>query len=429
MNFAQNRPEIDKCIVSFSHNRYPSREEANQSSISKAQREIAQGKSGVSHLILRACDDSIDQLKFLFLIQGIPIMCYAMANLLNSSLKEVVVVGSGEVEAVLEAYLRVCGDGGKSVQFVREDPDNLSILKTLALGKGCLRLDPDEVVLFQPGDLPFLYDLEKVLRDKDLVKYNLILWLNSREAMFPEYQANPASEFVKRNYHYRGLYKNGTELHDLKEPNIYPINLTRVELDIVEYLHQARKDGNILRAGIKKALTFPLRSLKLASHLMYHLRHFGNDLRKIRPDDDYKFGAHDANFHSGTSALLNTPFTTKLHNDPSFVSDVDALEDWEDFEDLVHYAKEKDGGDAGLSRIHPQGDLLTRFRDEAMPELKEKLPIYADFPSYVNGIYKDLQMGYVPFDASGCYTRRPGGEREIANAYNWYRAKCEAVKS
>ena len=68
-----NKPVIDKCIVSFSHNRYESRSLADKFALEKARREIAQKKKGVSHLILRAEGEEIDRLKFLFPIRGIPI--------------------------------------------------------------------------------------------------------------------------------------------------------------------------------------------------------------------------------------------------------------------------------------------------------------------------------------------------------------------
>ena len=126
---AQNKPFIDKCILSFSHNKAASRIEANRMSIEKAQREIAAGKKGISHLILRAEDDEIDQLKFLFLIHGIPIMCYALANLLQSSLKEIVVIGSPEVEKVLIRFLEVVPTSDKKIIFAHEDLDNLSLIQ------------------------------------------------------------------------------------------------------------------------------------------------------------------------------------------------------------------------------------------------------------------------------------------------------------
>ena len=231
---AVNKPHIEKCIVSFSHNRYESRKAADRISIDKARREIAAGKRGISHLILRGADDDIDQLKFLFLIHGIPLMCYSLANLLFSSLREIVVIGSEEVKRVLDGFLEVVGTNGKSIHFVGEDPQNLSLLNTMRLGRGKLSLAPDEMVLFQPGDLPFMYDIEKVLRDKDIQSHNLILWLNSRQKMFPLCMDDPNSEFVRRNYHYRAIDEDNNELHEIKEPNIYPINLDAVESDIIE---------------------------------------------------------------------------------------------------------------------------------------------------------------------------------------------------
>ena len=113
MPIANNKPCIQKCIVSFSHNRSDARKQADEISVAKARKEIAQGKRGISHLILRAKDDNIDRLKFLFPIQGIPIMCYALGNLLLSSLKEIVVVGSDEVRQVLDEFLDTVGDKGK----------------------------------------------------------------------------------------------------------------------------------------------------------------------------------------------------------------------------------------------------------------------------------------------------------------------------
>ena len=78
---------------------------ADNLSLAKAKSEISAGKNGISHLILRSRDDEIDRLKFLYLIHGIPVMCYALGNLLCSSLKEIVVVGSGEVVIFAGALL------------------------------------------------------------------------------------------------------------------------------------------------------------------------------------------------------------------------------------------------------------------------------------------------------------------------------------
>ena len=44
------------------------------------------------------------------------------------------------------------------------------LINTLVLGRNALALEKEELVLFQPGDLPFLYDLEKVVSDRDWKK-------------------------------------------------------------------------------------------------------------------------------------------------------------------------------------------------------------------------------------------------------------------
>jgi hypothetical protein len=116
-----------------------------------------------------------------------------------------------------------------------------------------------------------------------------------------------------------------------------------------------------------------------------------------------------------------------MHDDPAFVSDVDALEDWEDFESLTCYA-EKAHGQEGLANIHPFGEALTRFREEGMPELRTEIPMYQDFPSYINSIYKTLNMGYEPFDAEGRYISPNAESREVEIAYHWYKQKRGSLK-
>lgn len=417
-----NKPTIEKCIVSFSHNAYESRKLADKQAIEKARREIALGKKGISHLILRAHDDKIDRLKFLFQIHGIPLMCYALGNLLLSGLKEIVVVGSQEVKIVLDAFLEVTGTHGKRIQFVHEDRDNLVLIHTLVLGRNQLALAQNELVLFQPGDLPFLYDLDRVLNDEDLISHNLILWLNSRQEMFPRFKEDPASEFVQRNYHYRAIDEAAGRLHDVKEPNVYPINLGAIEDDVIELLHETRKDGKIVNAAINKLLTSPARMLRLLPILATHFRRFDTDLRTYRMNDRPKFGMHLQNFNKGASILLDTPCIAKFHNDPAYVSDVDALEDWEDFESLIHYAVAQKG-EEGLAAVHPFGRELLKFKKEAMPGLQQRIAMYADFPAYLNDVYRSLEMPYVPFDAQGRYDTPNLHSPLVPNAYAWYSAK------
>ena len=423
MTPAKNKTQITKCIVSFSHSKYDSRMAADNLSIAKAKSEIEAKKNGISHLILRSRDDEIDRLKFLFLIHGIPVMCYALGNLLCSSLKEIVVIGSDEVQQVMDRFLQTVGTCGKTIHFVSEDDRHLNLVQTLSLGREKLAPAIDELVLFQPGDLPFLYDLEKVLGFQGNKSRDIILWLNSRQKMFPEFNEKPNSEFVKRNYHYRILNDNERDLHDLKEPNLYPINFSRMESEIIDYLHSSRKDGQIIDAGIKMALKNPIRIFKTLPYLVDHFFRFRTQIEQIRPGDKYQFGMSRKNFHKSISNVLNIPITTTLHNDPSFVSDVDALEDWEDFESLTHFA----GNQGGLGNIHPFGKELMRFREMDMPSLKKEIPMYQDFPAYLNRIYQTLEMGYEPFDSNGNYVSPNANAPEVAQAYNWYQKNCAII--
>ena len=428
MVLTKNKTQIEKCIVSFSHNKYDSRKLADNLSIAKAKSEIAAGRNGVSHLILRSKDDEIDRLKFLFLIHGIPVMCYALGNLLCSSLKEIVVVGSTEVQRVLELFLNTVGTRGKTIEFVGEDDQNLNLLHTLSLARNKLSIEDNELILFQPGDLPFLYDLEKVLSFKGNKSHNIILWLNSRQYMFPEFNEKPGSEFVKRNYHYRILNDHEDDLHELKEPNLYPINFEKMDPVIIDYLHSSRKDGQIIHAGIKMAFKNPVRFFKALPYLVDHAFTFRSHIRKICPEDKYQFGMSRRNFHKSISNLLNIPITTNLHDDPSFVSDVDALEDWEDFESLTHFASNQ-GKEGGLEKIHPFGKELMRFREKGMPFLRDKIPMYQNFPSYMNHIYQTLEMDYKPFDSGGVYVSPNANLPEVEEAYRWYKQKCALLSS
>ncbi len=428
MIFANNNIQIEKCIISFSHNKYASHKLADNLSIAKAKGEIKAGKKGISHLILRSRDDEIDRLKFLFLIHGIPVMCYSLGNLLCSSLKEIVVVGSDEVRRVLDRFLDTVGSRGKKIYFAKEEDKYLNLVHTLNLGRNELSLSNNELVLFQPGDLPFLYDLEKVLSFKGNKQNNIVLWLNSRQKMFPELNEKPASEFIKRNYHYRILNGHDRDLHDLKEPNLYPINFEQMESQIIDYLHSFRKDGQIINAGIKMALNNPKRLFKALPYLLDHIFTFHTQIQKIRPGDSYQFGMSRKNFTKSISNLLNIPITTNLHEDASFVSDVDALEDWEDFESLTHFASNQ-GQEMGLEQIHPFGDELLKFRKVEMPFLKKEIPMYQNFPAYLNQIYRTLKMDYVPFDPKGNYVSPNSNAPEVEYAYLWYQRKCKTMRA
>ena len=166
--------------------------------------------------------------------------------------------------------------------------------------------------------------------------------------------------------------------------------------------------------------------IKALPYLVEHIFKFSRQIQKIRPEDKYQFGMSRKNFKKSISNLLNIPITTKLHEDASFVSDIDALEDWEDFESLAHFAKNQ-GQDTGLGQIHPFGDELLKFREVEMPFLKKEIPMYKNFPAYLNQIYRALKMNHVPFDSKGNYVSPNNNTPEVEYAYLWYQQKCKTI--
>ena len=167
--------------------------------------------------------------------------------------------------------------------------------------------------------------------------------------------------------------------------------------------------------------------------MAYHAMHFRSDLKQFRKEDKYLFGMHRDNFDRAVSVLLNTEFITKFHSDPAFVSDVDALEDWEDFEALTHYANVK-LGEEGLAHIHPFGEELLHFRKERMPALKTKIDMYNNFPAYINSFYQSLKMNNVPFQNGSRYVphktsfKKNGYAQKTKHAFSWYSSKSSSIK-
>ena len=64
-----------------------------------------------------------------------------------------------------------------------------------------------------------------------------------------------------------------------------------------------------------------------------------------------------------------------------------------------------------------------------MPLLRKKIPMYKNFPSYLNHIYRTLEMDYEPFDSGGYYVSPNANLPEVEQAYHWYKQKCKLLNS
>jgi hypothetical protein len=155
--------------------------------------------------------------------------------------------------------------------------------------------------------------------------------------------------------------------------------------------------------------------------------HFKSDVHRFRSNDQCQFGMHQENFHKGMKILLGTTALTKFHDDPAFVSDVDALEDWEDFESMIHNATQQYGPKA-LAKLHPGGEDLLRFKEQGMEKLKSEIPMYANFPAYTNDIYHSMKMARTPFDPDGNYQPATFKTRRDELAVKWYHDKCQEMR-
>jgi hypothetical protein len=75
------------------------------------------------------------------------------------------------------------------------------------------------------------------------------------------------------------------------------------------------------------------------------------------------------------------------------------------------------------------GEDLLKFKEQAMPDLKNKVPMYKNFPAYINDLYRSLEMGYLPFGGEGDFASETLHSPRTEAACHWYKEKCETIKT
>lgn len=398
--------KVKSGIVGFSFDKSPNSSIADEESKAKAKKDKEKGSKCISHLILRSMVNyggtQIDNLKFNYLLKGVPIAVYVMRNVLASDLENIVFIGSPETRRIFE-MVRECFFGstrGKNVDFIDEDKE-LSLYSTIKRGYAALR--ENGPIYFQAGDLPLLTDINQIIYDEDIEKYDLILDLNSKERIFTNEHNEIADEFefFKRNYYWKVTEKSGQD-YSVKEANAYLLTPDNLNEDLIKFFTKNRKGGSL---NILKLLTFALmrskRKLNLPSLFAGGLK--GYLKKKFSWNYLEKLG----------NAITNARVRVKVrHRDFARLADVDSLEDWRFYEELFDYAEMKKDG---LSYIYPYADDIERFRKNYRKELKRSIPMYSDFPGFINERFETLEVGQQqPYHYGNIFKITPEEDLEAA---------------
>ncbi|HLD38247.1 MAG TPA: hypothetical protein VJA20_02305, partial [Candidatus Nanoarchaeia archaeon] len=183
--------------------------------LKQVEKERRAGNFYINHLILRDSKAEIDNLKFLYLIDGVPAIVYVLMNLTKSGLEKIAVVGSRDIKTVIEAFIELYKPKQKII--FEDEGKELSLENTLSKGRSILK-PSHELVYISPADVPFLYDISKIIRNRKHRKYEAVLNLNTKEKV---------GKYFPRNFHLRvGRF-------DVKEPNIFLVDLNKLPYNLI----------------------------------------------------------------------------------------------------------------------------------------------------------------------------------------------------
>ena len=204
---------IDSAILMCSYNDYgvDSKKLVKEQFISEKKK----GNTYLNHLILRNKSANLDNVKFNFLLDGIPIMAYSMMNLFKSKIKDISIVGNSDSAKIFDNFIDLYNVNSdyERFKFIKEG-DNLSLSNTIKNGKDSLSLNDGDLTLLLPGDLPLFYNIDNAISDPALFSHDCILNLNTKKG---------PGRFFPRNYHLNVNERDN--IYQVKEPNFYLLNL------------------------------------------------------------------------------------------------------------------------------------------------------------------------------------------------------------
>jgi len=366
--------------------------------LTQFENERKSGNFYLNHLILRDSTRKstfgIDNAKPLYLIDGIPLIVYILTNLTQSGLEKIAVVGSREIGLVTEAFVELYHP--KQEILFSDEGANWSLDNTLLKGKE--KLNPaDELVFISTGDVPFLYDINKIIRNRKYKKYEAVLNLNTKEKV---------GKYFPRNFHLKvGRY-------EIKEPNCSEADLNKIPYDLIKILysdfrkfyadHANKKipikkeeiveiakeywtEPAILRAIPKLASKFPGANwkLKLISFLIEkYTSLFDKGLPRISR----------SSFEDILCLVSNMKIKVLLtNNDPATLEDMDSHEDWCYMNEMIR---------KGKSSFYPHYDKVQEFK-KVMPELKKNIDLIRVFEEYINKTFNKFGLFGKPYYTDG----------------------------
>lgn len=405
-----NKFPVEKAIITASYNDYGDVEAYVREMV---ENEREKGNFYNNHLIVRNKTDYLFNEKFLYPIAGVPAIVWVEVNVNMSRLKKNVVVGSPELEIVHNRFLDVYNPD-KEFIFVDEGKD-WNLANTIERGRDVLMPSDDELSLLLPGDLPFWYNIDQVLRDKHARNYDAVLNLNTKER---------AGKYWPRNYHFRTRsWDRRLRMKTLhfKEANLFLFNLNKLDLDVINTFYGARKaytDHDTEKENLEKGQAYllyecfvkdgkwmetlskldkrviPRLVIKALGHaqekIMMRLSKGDPTLNKQVLEYSLKPIAKIIDYLDSKPPVLNLTllenmismafnmkFKIKADNhDPATPEDMDSLEDWCIMNAMYQIAKDP-------SDIHPYFWKIQEFR-KVMPELEKEVELYHDFPGFMN---------------------------------------------
>ena len=414
--------ECNCFVMSASHDKSESREEADEVIIKQARKYIKKKSPFVSFKFRRAKNDQVDENKFLIPLNGVPVLAFQMINALASQVN-VAVVGSEEVGLVVKKMKECFPEYSSRLAFAPEG-DSLSLANSIKQGIAAARnsfgMCRGDFFYFVPLDLPFFYNIHDLLHDRDIHRYGCILDLNSREVVF---DGNTPELFV-RNYWFNLESKDGSVVH-FKEPNVYGFSQD-LDFRVVDEFYRTRNSGDLrFKDIIRMVMPNIIQDMKIDYKRVLHA--IGLLLAQSLKSGLYKIGRRDSirftkDFMESVGYyIFNSPLLIKAeHKDPFRIRDIDAWQDLWYYRFILEKAKKQnpDSRFNGLETIYPHAEKIEQF-SQAMRDIKGRIGLLSvDFAKYVNERYKALSILLtcdelrVPFTSSGRFIDDPAfGDR------------------